>query len=224
MYDMYEHSHAGAPRSRTDVNMIVHVHPLAVMAVGGTKEGLLPVRTLQLRSTMIPMIPMVLSVLASTHCPVLSYSPVLSGTLSVAAVASRLLPLEASLARGVRLQVLVPLGMLSSCAPTDICVACPCVAPLSYEASFEHALSAGFANGQRAMILNHHGMYAVGRDAAEGVFVATHLTQAHTRARASSSCALAVYLMCAHARLVSCFRHARSKSARCRWWVVTCSA
>ena len=27
------------------------------------------------------------------------------------------------------------------------------------------------------MILNHHGMYAVGRDAAEGVFVATHLTQ-----------------------------------------------
>ena len=97
--------------------------------------------------------------------------------------------------------------MLSSCAPTDICVACPCVAPLSYEASFEHALSAGFANGQRAMILNHHGMYAVGRDAAEGVFVATHLTQANTRARASSSCALAVYLMCAHGPcFVFCFQ------------------
>ena len=28
------------------------------------------------------------------------------------------------------------------------------------------------------MLLNHHGMYAVGRDVAEGVFVATHLTQA----------------------------------------------
>lgn len=28
------------------------------------------------------------------------------------------------------------------------------------------------------MLLNHHGMYAVGRDAAEAFFVAKHLTQA----------------------------------------------
>jgi ribulose-5-phosphate 4-epimerase/fuculose-1-phosphate aldolase len=48
----------------------------------------------------------------------------------------------------------------------------------TYENSFEDALIQGFANGQRAMLLNHHGMYAVGRDAAEGFFVAKHLTQA----------------------------------------------
>merc|ERR1711991_965842 len=48
----------------------------------------------------------------------------------------------------------------------------------SYENSFEDGLRKGFANGQRAMLLNHHGMYAVGRDAAEAFFVAKHLTQA----------------------------------------------
>merc|ERR1740117_1691855 len=48
----------------------------------------------------------------------------------------------------------------------------------SYESSFEETLAAGFRLGERAMLLNHHGMYAVGRDAAEGVFVATHVTQA----------------------------------------------
>lgn len=97
-------------RSRPDVNMIVHVHPLAVMAVGGTKEGLLP--------------------------------------LSQAAFF---------------------LWKQVSREEYDF----------SYESSFESTLSAGFANGKRAMILNHHGMYAVGRDAAEGVFVATHLTQVY---------------------------------------------
>ncbi|KAL3916089.1 MAG: hypothetical protein SGILL_005339 [Bacillariaceae sp.] len=48
----------------------------------------------------------------------------------------------------------------------------------SYENSFEDNLAGGFSQGQRAMLLNHHGMYAVGRDAAEGLFVAAHLTQA----------------------------------------------
>lgn len=48
----------------------------------------------------------------------------------------------------------------------------------TYENSFEDGLQKGFANGQRAMLLNHHGMYAVGRDAAEAFFVAKHLTQA----------------------------------------------
>lgn len=48
----------------------------------------------------------------------------------------------------------------------------------SYESDFTGTLSAGFANGERAMLLNNHGMYAVGRTAAEAAFVATHLTQA----------------------------------------------
>ena len=48
----------------------------------------------------------------------------------------------------------------------------------TYENSFESNLKAGFVNGERAMLLNHHGMYAVGKDVAEATFVATHLTQA----------------------------------------------
>merc|ERR1712113_718545 len=48
----------------------------------------------------------------------------------------------------------------------------------TYENSFETALANGFKDGQRAMLLNHHGMYAVGRDAAEAVFVAKHVKQA----------------------------------------------
>merc|ERR1719469_1294734 len=37
----------------------------------------------------------------------------------------------------------------------------------TYENSFAESLQKGFSNGKRAMLLNHHGMYAVGRDAAE---------------------------------------------------------
>merc|ERR1712050_193941 len=48
----------------------------------------------------------------------------------------------------------------------------------SYEGSFEASLQKGFSGGKRAMLLNHHGMYAVGRDAAEAFFVAKHVTQA----------------------------------------------
>lgn len=48
----------------------------------------------------------------------------------------------------------------------------------SYESSFEDSLRHGFRDGKRAMLLNHHGMYAGGRDAAEAFFVAKHLTQA----------------------------------------------
>lgn len=48
----------------------------------------------------------------------------------------------------------------------------------TYEGSFEASLQKGFSGGKRAMLLNHHGMYAVGRDAAEAFFVAKHVTQA----------------------------------------------
>eukprot|EP00933_Yihiella_yeosuensis_P061985 TRINITY_DN64881_c0_g1_i1.p1 TRINITY_DN64881_c0_g1~~TRINITY_DN64881_c0_g1_i1.p1 ORF type:complete len:325 (+),score=67.61 TRINITY_DN64881_c0_g1_i1:27-1001(+) len=48
----------------------------------------------------------------------------------------------------------------------------------TYETSFEDSLQKGFSGGKRAMLLNHHGMYAIGRDAAEAFFVAKHLTQA----------------------------------------------
>jgi ribulose-5-phosphate 4-epimerase/fuculose-1-phosphate aldolase len=99
----------GIFESRPDVNMIVHIHPYAVMAVGGLDYGLLP--------------------------------------LSQAAF--------------------FLFGQVSR-EQYDF----------TYENNFEEALARGFSQGQRAMLLNHHGMYAVGRDVAEGIFVATHLTQA----------------------------------------------
>ena len=95
--------------SRPDVSMIVHIHPPAVMAVGGLHYGLLP--------------------------------------LSQAAF--------------------FLFGQVSREAYD-----------FTYETDFETNLARGFANGERAMLLNHHGMYAVGRDVAEALFVATHLTQA----------------------------------------------
>ena len=48
----------------------------------------------------------------------------------------------------------------------------------TYETSFEDNLAAGFADGKRAMLLNHHGMYAIGASPAEAFFVAYHLNQA----------------------------------------------
>merc|ERR1712137_497507 len=43
----------------------------------------------------------------------------------------------------------------------------------TYENSFEDSLRRGLGAGQRAMLLNHHGMYAVGRDAAEATWPST---------------------------------------------------
>eukprot|EP00440_Ansanella_granifera_P069889 gb/GFBE01075824.1/.p1 GENE.gb/GFBE01075824.1/~~gb/GFBE01075824.1/.p1 ORF type:complete len:318 (+),score=76.98 gb/GFBE01075824.1/:1-954(+) len=96
-------------KSRPDVQTVIHVHPISVMAVGGLKSGLLP--------------------------------------LSQAAFFLH--------------------GQVSR---EDY--------DFTYEGSFEDSLSKGFAGGKRAMLLNHHGMYAVGRDAAEAFFVAKHVTQA----------------------------------------------
>ena len=95
--------------ARPDVNMIAHIHPYAVMAVGGLKYGLLP--------------------------------------LSQAAF-----------------------FLWGQVSREDY--------DFTYEESFESTLAQGFQRGDRAMLLNHHGMYAVGSDVAEAVFVATHLTQA----------------------------------------------
>ena len=95
--------------SRPDVNMIVHIHPYSVMAVGGTKYGLLPLS---------------------------QASFFLWGQISREEY------------------------------------------DFTYESNFEETLANGFKDGQRAMLLNHHGMYAVGRDVAEGIFVASHVTQA----------------------------------------------
>eukprot|EP00931_Biecheleriopsis_adriatica_P098750 TRINITY_DN7284_c0_g1_i1.p1 TRINITY_DN7284_c0_g1~~TRINITY_DN7284_c0_g1_i1.p1 ORF type:complete len:322 (-),score=53.37 TRINITY_DN7284_c0_g1_i1:40-1005(-) len=96
-------------KARPEVQTILHVHPLSVMAVGGLKSGLLP--------------------------------------LSQAAFFLH--------------------GQVSR-ESYDF----------TYEGSFEESLQKGFSGGKRAMLLNHHGMYAVGRDAAEAFFVAKHLTQA----------------------------------------------
>jgi len=96
-------------KHRPDVQTIIHVHPLSVMAVGGLKSGLLP--------------------------------------LSQAAFF-----LHGQVSRETY--------------------------DFTYEGSFEDSLRKGFEGGKRAMLLNHHGMYAVGRDAAEAFFVAKHVTQA----------------------------------------------
>lgn len=95
--------------ARPDVNMVIHIHPYSVMAVGGLESGLLP--------------------------------------LSQAAF--------------------FLYGQVSR-EGYDF----------TYEGSFEDSMRKGLGDGQRAMLLNHHGMYAVGRDAAEAFFVAKHLTQA----------------------------------------------
>lgn len=95
--------------ARPDVNMVIHIHPYSVMAVGGLKSGLLP--------------------------------------LSQAAF-----------------------FLYGQVSREDY--------DFTYEGSFEDSMRKGLGAGQRAMLLNHHGMYAVGRDAAEAFFVAKHLTQA----------------------------------------------
>mmetsp|Transcript_56137 Transcript_56137/g.109903 ORF Transcript_56137/g.109903 Transcript_56137/m.109903 type:complete len:337 (+) Transcript_56137:139-1149(+) len=58
----------------------------------------------------------------------------------------------------------------------------------AYGDSFEAHLAEGFANGKRAMLLDHHGMYTVGRTVAEAFFVVFYITQAatvHLRAAAT---------------------------------------
>jgi len=95
--------------TRPEVHTIIHVHPLSVMAVGGLKEGLLPL----------------------SQAAFFLYDQVSRETYD-----------------------------------------------FTYENSFESSLQKGFSGGKRAMLLNHHGMYAIGRDAAEAFFVAKHVTQA----------------------------------------------
>lgn len=95
--------------ARPEVQTVIHVHPLSVMAVGGLKSGLLPL----------------------SQAAFFLYGQVSRENYD-----------------------------------------------FTYEGSFEDSLAKGFAGGKRAMLLNHHGMYAVGRDAAEAFFVAKHLTQA----------------------------------------------
>lgn len=95
--------------TRPEVHTIIHVHPLSVMAVGGLKEGLLPL----------------------SQAAFFLYDQVSRETYD-----------------------------------------------FTYENSFESTLQKGFSGGKRAMLLNHHGMYAIGRDAAEAFFVAKHVTQA----------------------------------------------
>lgn len=48
----------------------------------------------------------------------------------------------------------------------------------SYAEEFETAIAEQFASGKRAIILNHHGLYAVGADARDAWFVTFHLRQA----------------------------------------------
>jgi len=48
----------------------------------------------------------------------------------------------------------------------------------SYADEFESAIADQFAAGKRAIILNHHGLYAVGVDARDAFFVTFHLKQA----------------------------------------------
>ena len=48
----------------------------------------------------------------------------------------------------------------------------------SYEAEFEEAIASQFAAGKRAVMLEHHGLYAVGTSARDSWFVTFHLDQA----------------------------------------------
>jgi len=48
----------------------------------------------------------------------------------------------------------------------------------SYGSDFEDAIAAQFAAGKRAIMLDHHGLYAVGTSARDAWFVTFHLHQA----------------------------------------------
>jgi len=48
----------------------------------------------------------------------------------------------------------------------------------SYGSEFEDAIAAQFGEGKRAVMLEHHGLYAVGTSARDAFFVAFHLNQA----------------------------------------------
>jgi len=95
--------------TRPEVQTVLHIHPLSVMAVGGLKQGLMPL----------------------SQAAFFLYGQVSRESYD-----------------------------------------------FTYEGSFEESLQRGFSGGKRAMLLNHHGLYAVGRDAAEAFFVAKHVTQA----------------------------------------------
>ena len=58
----------------------------------------------------------------------------------------------------------------------------------SYESEFEDEIAGQFASGKRAVMLDHHGLYAVGKSAQESWFVTFHLHQAcEVQLRAMSS-------------------------------------
>ena len=95
--------------ARPDVNVVIHAHPHAVMAVSSTVDGLLPVSQAAF---------------------------FLHGTIGRYRYA------------------------------------------FDYEAEFEENIAEQFAQGKRAVMLDHHGLYAVGTSAAEAWFVTFHLHQA----------------------------------------------
>jgi len=95
--------------ARPDVNCVIHTHPYAVMAVGGTKEGLLP--------------------------------------LSQAAFFMH--------------------GTVGRYKYN-----------FDYGDEFEEDIARQFREGKRCMILDHHGLYAVGVDAKDAWFACYHLNQA----------------------------------------------
>ena len=58
----------------------------------------------------------------------------------------------------------------------------------SYESEFENAIAEQFAQGKRVVMLEHHGLYAVGSSARDSFFVTFHLHQAcEVQLRAQSS-------------------------------------
>ncbi|KAG5182565.1 class II aldolase/adducin N-terminal [Tribonema minus] len=118
-------------RERPEVNVILHTHPHAVMAVAATKAGLLP----------------------------LSQAAFMFHGVAVAATKAGLLPLS---------QAAFMFHGVVTTYKYDF----------SYGGDFEGAMANGFKGFTRAMLLEHHGMYTVGRTAAEAFFVTFYINQA----------------------------------------------
>ncbi|EOD22966.1 hypothetical protein EMIHUDRAFT_461189 [Emiliania huxleyi CCMP1516] len=147
--------------ARPDVFSIIHAHPHAVMAVASTEAGLLPLS----QASPTPRPPSS----STARAPSLRQTP------------SRDLHTNARTARAAQHTSALP-----CCRPgpeREKEKASPRTIgrykyDFSYGSDFEDAIAAQFAAGKRAIMLDHHGLYAVGTSARDAWFVTFHLHQA----------------------------------------------
>jgi ribulose-5-phosphate 4-epimerase/fuculose-1-phosphate aldolase len=187
-------------QARPDTTVIIHAHPHEVMAVSSTEAGYAdPPRYLPPRAAMQGLTVVPDSITRSRH--------LLRAAQAASALAGRLLPLRRCRPLQVRLFVRgrVRGGYSTAVSGTDAHTPTRPHAPTRRPPGDTHTNASNdrtpsvaalistwrarsrvcscasrlrFATGKRTVMLDHHGLYAVGRDAAEAWFVTFHLQQA----------------------------------------------